>query len=223
MWWYRISASPASGGLDRAPGQDRRGTASIPIADQVNPRILLLRLAHRSDRRKESTSPGQLVLLSQRQVMSTLDEITQEKQRVSEALARIDAQRQKLAGQLGELEATERVLARYSTGTKRTVSAKSPPSPTKAVAPAQRQRGRRPATTAKPGDGRRTSATLSDQVLALATGRTQHEIASACKGARPNHVGAAISRHKRAGRIEERDGKLYASQATEAAQHAAVQ
>jgi len=49
--------------------------------------------------------------------MSTLDEITQEKQRVSEALARIDAQRQKLAGQLGELEATERVLARYSKGT----------------------------------------------------------------------------------------------------------
>ena len=153
--------------------------------------------------------------------MSTLDEITQEKQRVSEALARIDAQRQKLAGQLGELEATERVLARYSTGTKRTVAAKSPPSPTKAVAPAQ-QRGRRPATTAKASDGRRTSATLSDQVLALATGRTQHEIAAACKGARPNHVGAAISRHKRAGRIEERDGKLYARQATEAAQHAAV-
>ena len=152
--------------------------------------------------------------------MSTLDEITQEKQRVSEALARIDAQREKLAWQLGELEATERVLARYSTGTKRT--AKSSPSSTKAVAPAQRQRGRLPATTAKPGDGRRTSATLSDQVLALATGRTQHEIASACKGARPNHVGAAISRHKRAGRIEERDGKLYASQATEAAQHAAV-
>src|ERR1700756_5130521 len=107
--------------------------------------------------------------------MSTLDEITQEKQRVSEALARIDAQREKLAGQLGELEATEGVLARYSTGTKRTVSAKSPPSPTKAVAPSQRQRGRRPATTAKPGDGPRTSATLSDQVLALATGRTQHE------------------------------------------------
>jgi P-type E1-E2 ATPase len=27
---------------------------------------------------------------------------------------------------------------------------------------------------------------------------------------RPNHVGAAIARFKRAGRIEERDGKLYA-------------
>ena len=45
--------------------------------------------------------------------MSTLDQITQEKQRVSEALARVDAQREKLASQLGELEATERVLARY--------------------------------------------------------------------------------------------------------------
>ena len=30
------------------------------------------------------------------------------------------------------------------------------------------------------------------------------------RGFRPNHVGAAIARFKRAGRIEERDGKLYA-------------
>jgi hypothetical protein len=48
--------------------------------------------------------------------MSTLGEITKEKQRVSEALARVEAQREKLAGQLVELEATERVLARYSKG-----------------------------------------------------------------------------------------------------------
>ena len=46
--------------------------------------------------------------------MSTLDEITKEKQRVSEALARVNAQRETLTGQLSELEATERVLARYS-------------------------------------------------------------------------------------------------------------
>jgi hypothetical protein len=43
--------------------------------------------------------------------MSTLDEITKENQRISEALARVDMQRDKLASQLGELEATERVLA----------------------------------------------------------------------------------------------------------------
>jgi len=43
--------------------------------------------------------------------MSTLDEITKEKQRIGDALARVEAQREKLTGQLGELEAAERVLA----------------------------------------------------------------------------------------------------------------
>jgi hypothetical protein len=48
--------------------------------------------------------------------MSTLDEITKEKQRFGEALARVDAQREKLVSELNELEATERVLARYAKG-----------------------------------------------------------------------------------------------------------
>ena len=145
--------------------------------------------------------------------MSTLDEITKEKQRVSEALARVDAQREKLTGQLGELEATERVLARYSTGTRatKTALAKTPTTATKAADPV-RSRGRPRTTTAKPAGGKRTSPTLGDQVLALATGNTQQEITAACKGARPNHVGVVIARHKRAGRIELRDGKLYATQ-----------
>ena len=65
-------------------------------------------------------------------------------------------------------------------------------------------------------------STLNDQVLALATGKTQQEIAAACKGARPNHVGAAIARHKRAGRNEERDGKLYAIPSAGTEQRAAV-
>src|SRR5271154_4993440 len=144
--------------------------------------------------------------------MATLDEISKEKQRVTEALARIDAQREKLAGQLGELEATERVLARYSKGprARKMASARTPIAATKAAAPA-RSGGRQRTTAAKPADGKRSSPSLSDQVLALATGKTQQEIAAACKGARPNHVGAAISRHKRAGCIEERDGKLYAT------------
>ena len=75
---------------------------------------------------------------------------------------------------------------------------------------------------AKPAGGKRTSPTLGEQVLALATGKTQQEITAACKGARPNHVGAAIARHKRAGRIEEREGKLYATRATGTEQRAAV-
>ena len=155
--------------------------------------------------------------------MSTLDEITKEKQRLGEALARVDAQREKLTGQLSELAATERVLARYSKGTeaKRTRSAKTPIMATKA-ADAAPPRGRHRTATAKPAGGKRTSPTLGDQVLALATGKTQQEIAAACKGARPNHVGVVIARHKRAGRIEQRDGKLYAIQSTETAQRAAV-
>ena len=85
-----------------------------------------------------------------------------------------------------------------------------------------RQRGRQRTTIAIPAGGTRGSSNLSDQVLALATGKTQQEIAAACKGTRPNHVGAVITRHKRAGRIEERDGKLYAAQSTGAEQRVAV-
>jgi hypothetical protein len=155
--------------------------------------------------------------------MSTLDEITKEKQRVGEALARVDAQRERLTSQLSELEATERVLARHSKGmqARKTASANTPAVAAKAAAPA-RQRGRRRAMPAKPAGGKRTASGLNDRVLALATGKTQQEIAAACKGARRNHVGAAIARHKRAGRIEERDGKLYATESAGMEQRAAV-
>ena len=85
-----------------------------------------------------------------------------------------------------------------------------------------RGRGRRPTASAKPTAGKRSSPSLGDQVLALATGKTQQEIAAACKAARPNHVGVVIARHKRAGRIEERNGRLYVTQSTGTQQRAAV-
>ena len=149
--------------------------------------------------------------------MATLDEITKEKQRISAALARVDTQREKLVGQLSELEAAGRVLARYSAGTpaRKTASANTPTLPTQAATPA-RGRSRPRATAARVSGGKSSSPNLNDQVLALATGKTQQEIAAACKGAR------AIARHKRAGRIEEREGKLYATQSAGTEQHAAV-
>src|SRR5215831_12299398 len=111
----------------------------------------------------------------------------------------------------------------HSMGTqpRKTSSAKIPTTRAKAAAPV-RGRGRRATTTAKPAGGKRSSSNLSDQVFALATGKTQQEITAACKNARPNHVGAAIARHKRAGRVEERDGKLYAIQPTGTEQRVAV-
>jgi hypothetical protein len=153
--------------------------------------------------------------------MATLDEITKERQQLSEALGRIDAQREKLMGQLVELEAAERVLARYSKGTgpRKRASAKAPA--TKTTAPAQ-SRARTRTRAARSAGGKRGSSSLGDQVLALATGKTQQEITAACKGARPNHVGVVIARHKRAGRLEERDGKLYAMQSAGTEQRAAV-
>jgi len=146
--------------------------------------------------------------------MSTLDEIAKEKQRISEALDRINAQREKLAGQINELEATERVLARYSAlPAKRTASRNRAAKVTEAAAQAHSGRRRRTTTgkSARRDDG---SPSLGDRILALATGKTQLEIAAASKGVRPNHIGIAIARHKRAGRIEERDGKLYATHST---------
>src|SRR5258708_6262874 len=77
-------------------------------------------------------------------------------------------------------------------------------------------------TTANPAGDKRSSPSLGDQVLALANGKTQQEITAACKGVRPNHVGVVIARHKRAGRIEERDGKLYATQSTRTVLRAAL-
>jgi hypothetical protein len=187
-------------------------------------RILLLHALHSSDRGPRQTSTlVDLYSSLEGKTMATLDEITNEKQRVSEALARVDAQRERLAGQLAELEATERVLARYSkgSGVRRTASARTANAARKAASPARA--GARPRTaTTKSAGRKRSSPRLNDQVLALADGKTQPEIAAACKGARPNHVGAAIARHRRAGRIEERDGKLYAAQPTRTGQSAAV-
>jgi hypothetical protein len=46
--------------------------------------------------------------------MATLDEIGQEKQRVSERLARLDTERARLTDQLGELEIAEQIIRRRS-------------------------------------------------------------------------------------------------------------
>ena len=52
---------------------------------------------------------------------------------------------------------------------------------------------------------------LGERVLGLATGETRQELYAACPSDRPNHVGIAVQRHILAGRIQERDGKLYAT------------
>src|SRR6478672_8201564 len=106
-----------------------------------------------------------------------LDQISAEKTKIGERLARLDADREK-------------------------------------TAITTRGRGRPPRTAAGKLAGGKPSAQspgLGERVLALATGKTRQELYAACPSDRPNHVGMAVQRHIRAGRIQERDGKLYAT------------
>src|SRR6516162_9418452 len=128
-----------------------------------------------------------------------LGQISAEKTKISERLARLNADRETIATQLTDLEATERVL----TG----------------VGPRSKDVGcraggqRQPRAAASKSAGRQAgarTASLGERVLALATGKTRRELYAACPGDRPNHVGMAVQRHIRAGRIQERGGKLYA-------------
>jgi len=147
-----------------------------------------------------------------------LEQISAEKTKVSERLARLDTDRATVATQLTDLETAERVLMRVSkTPTARrltSAAAAEAKTPT-----ATRGRGRPPKATTRKSAGRKPNApSLGERVLALATGKTRQELYAACPSDRPNHVGMAVQRHIRAGRIQERDGKLYAtSTATEQA------
>ena len=155
--------------------------------------------------------------------MATLDEIGQEKQRLAERLARLDADRAKLAQQLEELEIAERVLSRFG-------------APQSA---ARRRRGRMAAAPAAAAGGRRPRAaaidanvlSLSDAALkavgAHSGGATAAEVMTYLSrelgmAVRPNHLGIALQRHRRAGRLENRDQRWFLPQASKEATPSAM-
>jgi hypothetical protein len=140
--------------------------------------------------------------------MATLDEIGQEKQKVSERLARLDAERAKLGAQLYELEVAEHVLTRFG----------------RVETTERRRRGRSARTAPAAAHGRARAAqpaqtvSLSDATLravqALGEGATPSEVLSYLTrefgmSVRPNHLGIALQRHRRAGRLEPRGSHWY--------------
>ena len=144
--------------------------------------------------------------------MATLDEIGQEKQRIAERLARIEGERTKLADQLNELEITERVLTRFG-GSADTADRRRRGRPARtapaAAAPQRRARGRQQAAA---------SVSLSDATLqavkahpdgATATDILNHLSRELGMTVRPNHLGIALQRHRRAGRLETRDSRWF--------------
>ena len=140
-----------------------------------------------------------------------LDQISAEKTKISERLARLDTDRAAVATRLTDLETAERVLSRVSKTPPARRTTSTATAGAKATA-ASRGRGRPPRAASGKSAGRRPSApSLGERVLALATGRTRPELYLACPNDRPNHVGIAVQRHLRAGRIQERDGKLFAT------------
>ena len=147
-----------------------------------------------------------------------LDQINVEKTKASERLVRLDADRAQIAAQLIDLETAERVMARVSKTPRAKRSTSAAAAEAKAST-ASRGRGRPPKTATLKSARRKPAApSLGERVLGLATGKTRQELYAACPSDRPNHIGMAVQRHIRAGRIQEREGKLYAtSTATEQA------
>ena len=104
---------------------------------------------------------------------TTVDQITAEKTKLSEHLARLDADHEKIAAQLADLETAERVLTRFSKAPpgRRPRSASAAEAKT-AITP--RGRGRPPRAATAKSAGRERSVQnlgLGERVLALATGK----------------------------------------------------
>ena len=142
--------------------------------------------------------------------MATLDEIGQEKQKVSERLARLDAERAKLGSQLSELEVAERVLTRFGRGDTAERRRRGRPARTAPAPAAARSRGR----AAHPAQAVSLSDATLRAVQAHGDGATASEVISYLAreygmAVRPNHLGIALQRHRRAGRLETRDSRWF--------------
>jgi len=142
--------------------------------------------------------------------MATLDEIAQEKQRISERIARLDAERTKLGDQLNELEIAERVLSRFG-GKAETTERQRRGRPARNASAAGRERSPR-------GGQQAPTLSMSDAILkAVQThgeGVTASEVLDYLSRefgmtVRPNHLGIALQRHRRAGRLENRGQRWY--------------
>jgi len=144
--------------------------------------------------------------------MATVEEIGQEKQRIAERLARLDAERGKLAEQLNELEIAERVLSRFGRGATVAVRGRRG-RPARAV-PTPPAAGERPARATQPAPGMSLSDATLKAVQAHGAGATAAEVLTYLSrefgmAVRPNHLGIALQRHRRAGRLESRDSRWH--------------
>jgi len=146
--------------------------------------------------------------------VTVLDDIGREKQRLTERLAQLDVQREKLATQLTDLEAAERVLSRFAQpeqgGRRRPGRRASAAATAEKAAP---RRGHGTTRTAAAGKGPSISDMVLQVVQAHTKGISAADILKQLSGkghtVRPNHIGVALQRHRRGGRLEQRDQRWY--------------
>src|SRR3954469_16214080 len=176
--------------------------------------------------------------------MPILDDIAAERQRLTERLARIDAERQKLADQLAELDAAERVLSRMRPGRTRARRGRRAQTGADSAAAATAtpgRRGRRAKSAeamdtaagratrrGRTGRSRGTARAKPQVSLADATLRAVETLGNAVSAeqireylgrefgmqVRANHLGMALQRHRRGGRLQEEDGRWSIPQLT---------
>ena len=153
--------------------------------------------------------------------MPIMADVTQEKQRISDQLAKIDAERSKLQDRLNELEIAERVLSRFGKQRGETQRRGRPAGSQSKQAsgngespeiPARRQRTARPKAQVVPL-GEATLRAVQAHSGGVSADAVRDYIAKQFGlTVRPNHLGMALQRHRRAGRLEIRDSRWHALQ-----------
>jgi hypothetical protein len=141
--------------------------------------------------------------------MTVLDDIQQEKQQVSQRLMDLDAEWTKLSGELRELDIAERAVKRFGRRAGFTGKQTKEPPTSPAAAPNE-----------KPGVRGHQTDGLSLSDASLKAVRAHRKDASANDvldyvthklrmTVRPNHLGMALHRHRRAGRLEYRNQRWH--------------
>ena len=164
--------------------------------------------------------------------MTPLEFINQDRQRVTARLDKLEPECILLRTQLAELDSAQTVLERFASAKKLQTSVDAgttqlparlrgrprKPADSAAAGPAAGAAGAAGAPTSatqpgKPGKPSLGEATLR-VVQAHAAGATAQSVTTGLLGmgitAQPNHIGIALSRHAKAGRLEKRDDRWYA-------------
>ena len=151
------------------------------------------------------------------------------RERIAHRLVRIDAERAKLAEELGELEVTERVLSRFVANKadgRRRRSRQSQPSQSRAEREPKR-RGSAPGRRKARG---KPEIPLGDAALRAVSALGNEASAEQVReylgrqfgmDVRANHLGMALARHRRAGRLQQHDGRWSTSETESAETEAA--